>query len=76
MLCVFLPKVLLVQNIEDIRVLGDVEFCKYGRESCVSLRKSVTTQFRFSSVLYNRSKWCLMKFVTVSVRLAVYYQFS
>lgn len=44
---------LLVQNIEDLRVLRDVEFCKYGQGSFVSLRKSVTTQFRFSSVLYS-----------------------
>lgn len=67
---------LFVQYIADLRVLRDVEFCKYGQESFVSLRKSATTQFRFSSVLYNRSKWCLIKFLTVCVWLAVYYQFS
>lgn len=70
MLCVFLPS---FQG-SWYKILKTSEF--WEMSSFVGLRKSVTTQFRFSSVLYNRSNWCLMKFVTVSVRLAVYYQFS
>lgn len=68
---------LCVQNIEDLRVLGDIEFCKYEHGSLVKVwdRKAVMT-VRFSSVLYSRSKWCLIKCATVCVRLAVYFQFS